>query len=259
MISGNMEAKLWAGALLGGMIFFALAGFVLLPAVIFALISRSERRATERLLREGARCQVLVKSYRRISMTQHRVLFEIHLPEGRAGREYVIPGLSDADLANWAVLQTPLVARVLANMEAIALEAAPPPTDSRSFFPWIAGAVLATSLVCGVMGAAMHSDDEAGLSPELSALCAALRSQQIDVANVRLLRNRPSGVAERALLDLDGEPYMAQRHSTAATAEPKADCLRKGSVELCTDSDRRTDFKRGPMRPRVRTAFASVK
>ena len=256
MISGNMEAKLWAGATLGGMILFALAGFVLLPAVLIALINRSERRTAERLLREGVRCQVFVKSYRRVSMTQHRVLFELHLPEGRVGREHMTPGLSDADLANWTALQIPLVARVLANVEAIALEAVPPPR-SQSFLPWVFGAVITIALLCGFMGAAMHSDDEARLTPELGALCAALRSGHIDVANVRVARRQPSGVTERAWLDLDGEPYEARRYPAAAKAEQKPDCLRHGPVELCTGEDSRAGFKRGPMRPRVRAAFAA--
>ena len=81
MISGNLEAKLMAGAYFGGIMLFALAMFVLLPAGLIALINRSGRQAVERVRREGARCQVFVKSYRRVSMTQHRVLFELYLPE----------------------------------------------------------------------------------------------------------------------------------------------------------------------------------
>ncbi len=56
MISGNMEAKLWAGATLGGIVLLALAGFVLLPAVLITLFNGSER------LREVTRKQAPVQS-----------------------------------------------------------------------------------------------------------------------------------------------------------------------------------------------------
>lgn len=257
MISGNMEAKLWAGATLGGVVLLALAGFILFPAALIALITWSERRATARVMREGVRCQVLVKSYRRISMTQHRVLFEIHLPEGRAGREYVLSGLSDDDLANWTALQIPLVARVLAGAATIALEAVQPPTGSRSLLPMIFGVCFAVVLLFGCVGAYMHSDDEAALLPELGAMCAGLRRQEVDVANVRLARNPPSGVKQRAWLDLDGEPYEARLHSAVTTAELKPNCLRSGLVELCTATGKQNDYKLGPMPPRVRAAFTA--
>jgi hypothetical protein len=255
MISGNMEAKLWAGAFLGGTVFFALAAFVLLPAGLIALINRSERRATARLLRDGVPCRVFVKSYRRVSMTQHRVLFELHLPEGRVGREHLLSGLSDADLANWAALQIPLAAH--ADAKAIALDAAPPATGSRPFFPWLLGASLALALVSGAIGAAVHSDDEAALAPELKALCAALRRQQIDVANVQLMRRQSNDITQRALVDLDGEPHEVQRYPAGAPAEQKKDCLRNGAVELCTGSDSRNGYRRGPVSARVRAAFAA--
>ncbi len=252
-----MEAKLWAGALLGGLVLLALAGFVLLPAGLIALINRSERRATERLRREGVRCQVFVKSYRRISMTQHRVLFELYLPEGRVGREYVLSGLSDADLANWTALQIPLAASAHANANTIALDAARYPAP-QPFFLWLLGASVATALAAGLVGAVMHSDDEEALGPELRALCAALRGQHIDVANVRLLdRRRPTGVSQRAMVDLDDKPYEMKQYSAAATTRQDPECLRRGPVELCADQDRRTGYKRGPVSPRVRAAFAA--
>ena len=256
MISGNMEAKLWAGATLGGIVLLGLAGFVLFPAVLIALLNWSERRAVARVLREGVRCQVLVKSYRRISMTQHRVLFEMHLPEGRVGREYMLSGLSDADLANWTVLQTPLTARALADAATIALEAVPPSTQSRSFLPMVFGACFAVVLASGAMGAFMHSDDEAALAPELRALCTALRGQEIDVANVMVSRKAPNDVQQRAWLDLDGEPHEAQRYRAVTTTAPKTNCLRSGLIELCTATSKENGYKLGPISPRVRAAFA---
>jgi hypothetical protein len=260
MISGNLEAKLIAGAYFGGIVLVALAVFALLPAGLIALINRSERRAVERVRREGARCQVFVKSYRRVSMTQHRVLFELYLPEGRVGREYMLSGLSDADLANWTALQIPLAAHANANAQTIALDAVPSAAASPSLFPVLLGATLAAALICGAAGAAMHSDDEDRLRPELRALCAALRSQKIDVANVQVLPRRPTGVIERALIDLDDKPYQMQLYAAVPTTEKtqKAqDCLRKNSVELCTSSDSRNGYTTSPMSPRVRTAFAA--
>lgn len=256
MISGNMAAKLIAGAYFGGIVLFALTVFVLLPAGIIALMNRAERRAMERLRREGARCQVFVKSYRRVSMTQHRVLFELYLPEGRVGREYMLSGLSDADLANWTALQIPLGAHAHANAKTIALDAVPS-AASRSFFPALLGATLAVALICGAAGAAMHSDDEDALRPELRALCAALRSQKIDVANVQRMLRPPSGVIERALVDLDDERYEMKLYSAVPKAELTQDCLRKNLVELCTTSDSRNGFATSPMSGRVRTAFAA--
>jgi hypothetical protein len=255
MISGNMETKLWAGAALGGIVLLALAAFVLVPAVLIALINWSERRAIARVLREGVRCQVLVKSYRRVSMTQHRVLFEMHLPEGRVGREYMLSGLSDADLANWTVLQTPLVARALADATTIALEAVPPSTPSRSFLPMVFGACFAVVLASGAMGAVMYSDDEAALDPDLRALCTSLRGQEIDVANVRVSPKAPSDVKQRAWLDLDGEAHEAQRYRAAKTTEPKTNCLRSGLIELCTIMNKDNGYKLGPISSRVRAAF----
>ncbi|EYF05648.1 Hypothetical protein CAP_2938 [Chondromyces apiculatus DSM 436] len=220
----------------------------------------------ERLRREGTRCQVIVKSYRRISMTQHRVLFELLLPEGRLGREYVVVGLADEDLANWTVLQVPLAAYARADAATIALDAVPLPAR-RSILPVIFGAVLVTSL--GIVGifAFLHEDDEGALKPELRALCAAMRGHRIDVANVMVLRRAPTGIAQRALVDFDGEPYEMQLHAAAAAATatatvtvtaPKApDCLRHGKVELCPGEDSENHFERVVMKPGVRAAFAA--
>lgn len=95
-------------------------GFVLLLGAAIAgfigLIFWSERAERQRVEREGTRCRALVKSYRRVSMTQHRVLFLIDFPGGQAGREYLLSGLSDAWLADVCARGLPIT--VLAHPEA---------------------------------------------------------------------------------------------------------------------------------------------
>ena len=96
------------------MVIFVVA-VVAFPFALIALVARSERKAQERLRAEGVRCIAFVKTYRRVSMTQHRVLWVVHFPAGPAGREYMMPGLSDAWLADVCALERPV--RVIAHPE----------------------------------------------------------------------------------------------------------------------------------------------
>lgn len=112
--TGWLASLIWGpdGALLGGAAGFLL---VLVGTIVgvFVGLSRSERQATEQLQREGVRCVAMVKSYRRVSMTQHRVLFAVQFPTGLAGREYMLSGLNDAWLADVCALERPV--RVVAH------------------------------------------------------------------------------------------------------------------------------------------------
>ncbi|AKT41284.1 hypothetical protein [Chondromyces crocatus] len=259
MLSGNMAARLWSGVSAGGFIFAVLVLCVLLPAGVIALTDRAERRAIERLRREGMRCTALVKSFRRISMTQHRVLFELLLPTGRLGREYVLTGLNDTDLANWTALQVPLAASADPNASTIALDALPYTAPSKRWVFQLVGVALVAGIGVGVAVALLHRDDEAALSSELRAVCTALRRQGVDVAKVDLNHRRGQGVVERAWLDLDGEPYdLLRRAAPAATAE-EPQCLAQGLVVLCART--RLDDRRSPAdvrpSPRVKEAFAA--
>ncbi len=111
---GWVASQLWGpgAGLVGGAAGFV---FVLVGTIVGIVVGLvwSERRAVERVRREGVRCVALVKSYRRVSMTQHRVLFVVHFPTGAAGREYMLSGLSDAWLADVCALERPL--RVIAD------------------------------------------------------------------------------------------------------------------------------------------------
>lgn len=78
--------------------------------------SWSERRAAEELRRIGATCTAHVKMFRRISMTQHRVMLAIQHPSGPFGREYVLVGLDDRWLADVCALEKPV--RVIAHPDA---------------------------------------------------------------------------------------------------------------------------------------------
>lgn len=98
-------------------------GMLLFPVLIFGgvplgiwLMNRHERATQDRLRRTGSACTAYVKSYRRVSMTQHRVLFEIRLPSGAIGREYMLSGLSDDWLADAAALGRPI--QVIAHPDA---------------------------------------------------------------------------------------------------------------------------------------------
>lgn len=111
---GWFASSLWGpgAGLLGGAAGFVL---VLVGTVVGVAVAAvwGERRAAERVRREGVRCAAQVKSYRRVSMTQHRVLFVVHFPDGAAGREYMLSGLSDAWLADACALERPV--RVIAH------------------------------------------------------------------------------------------------------------------------------------------------
>lgn len=91
-------------------------GLIGLFVLLWKLMDRAERNAIERVRATGTPCTAYVKSYRRVSMTQHRVLFEIQLPTGSIGREYMLSNLSDAWLADVAALGRPVP--VIAHPEA---------------------------------------------------------------------------------------------------------------------------------------------
>ncbi|MFO0625479.1 MAG: hypothetical protein U0325_07640 [Polyangiales bacterium] len=95
------------GAMVGGALSFVLFLVGTIVGTFYGL-TRSARLARERVQRDGVRCTAFVKSYRRISMTQHRVLWVVQFPNGLAGREYTLEGLSDAWLADVCALGRPV-------------------------------------------------------------------------------------------------------------------------------------------------------
>lgn len=113
---GWVASAIWGpgAGIVGGAVGFL---FVLVGTIVGVGygLAWSERRAVEQVRREGVRCTAWVKSYRRVSMTQHRVLWVVHFPAGPAGREYMMPGLSDAWLADVCALERPV--RVIAHPE----------------------------------------------------------------------------------------------------------------------------------------------
>lgn len=93
---------------LTALIALAIAFFIGLPVLIIWLSNRHERSQQEALRATGTLCTAFVKSFRRVSMTQHKVLFEIQLPTGPIGREYMLSGLSDLWLAEVTALNKPV-------------------------------------------------------------------------------------------------------------------------------------------------------
>ncbi|MFO0607451.1 MAG: hypothetical protein U0324_30075 [Polyangiales bacterium] len=117
---GWVASAIWGpgASIVGGAVGFLFVLVGTIAGVAYGL-AWSERRAVELVRREGVRCTAWVKSYRRVSMTQHRVLWVVQFPAGAAGREYMMPGLSDAWLADVCALEKPV--RVIAHPEAEAL------------------------------------------------------------------------------------------------------------------------------------------
>lgn len=109
------------GALFGGVAGFLLVLVGTIVGIIYGL-AWSERQAQARVRREGARCTAFVKSYRRISMSQHRVLWVIHFAQGAAGREYVLEGLSDPWLADVCALGRPVAVIAHPDAETLVVE-----------------------------------------------------------------------------------------------------------------------------------------
>lgn len=95
-------------ALFTSAILFLFLGMFALPFVIVMGLHDGGRRQRARLRVSGVRADALVKSFRRISQTQHRVLLEARLPGGSVGRELVADGLSDDWLAHHAALGIPV-------------------------------------------------------------------------------------------------------------------------------------------------------
>lgn len=93
-----------------------MASLFIFVGALIAYFVRRERVEQERLRTTGVLCTAFVKSYRRVSMTQHRVLFEIQLPTGSIGREYMLSGLTDEWLADVTALVRPI--RVYAHPQA---------------------------------------------------------------------------------------------------------------------------------------------
>jgi hypothetical protein len=104
--------------------------FVGVFGLIFTLIVASNEaslRAVAELRTQGLPATVLIKGFRRISMTQHRVLCEVRLAAGAVGREYVLVGLQNDWLAHYAGLGQPVAAFVSHNLSAILLADHPSP------------------------------------------------------------------------------------------------------------------------------------
>lgn len=100
--------------------------FGLLFAWLFVAIYlglTAEGRGKKRLATEGMRARAVVVSSRRISMTQHRVLFRIEGPAGPTGREYVMTGLNDAWLADVCAVQRPINVVWAPHIAALIIEA----------------------------------------------------------------------------------------------------------------------------------------
>lgn len=104
-----------------GAVLFTVA-IIAAPFVLYALIMRSERKAEERLRATGIRCTAYVKSFRRVSMTQHRVLLEIQFPSGSVGREYMLSKLSETWLADVCALSRPVRVVALPDAATIVFE-----------------------------------------------------------------------------------------------------------------------------------------
>ena len=75
-----------------------------------------ERKSRERLRRYGSGCVAVVKTYRRVSVTEHRVLFLVQFPSGPRGLEYTMSGLADGWLADVCAQQSAI--RVIAHPDA---------------------------------------------------------------------------------------------------------------------------------------------
>jgi hypothetical protein len=105
--AGEYSIAAWGGSFL-----VLLVGTV--GGVIVAILYSG--RQNDRFVREqGAACTAYVKGYRRVSMTQHRVLLLIEFPAGPQGREYMLSGLDDQWLAD--VCARALPTRVIAHPE----------------------------------------------------------------------------------------------------------------------------------------------
>jgi hypothetical protein len=97
------------------MVYLLLVVFGIIAATVaFAwLLIWMNGAPTRQVQKVGIPCDAFVKTYRRISMTQHRVLFLVNFPTGPRGIEAVVEGLGDAWLADTCALARPV--RVLAH------------------------------------------------------------------------------------------------------------------------------------------------
>jgi hypothetical protein len=106
------------------MAFLGLTVVVLAVAIVYSALA-TESRAHAELRRVGLPAQAIIMSFRRISVTQHHVLFRIEGPSGPVGREYVVSGLADTWLADVSATQRPVSVIWAPNIHQVIVESSP--------------------------------------------------------------------------------------------------------------------------------------
>ncbi|MFT3765978.1 MAG: hypothetical protein QM820_10740 [Minicystis sp.] len=242
-------------------------GMFALPFALVMVSNDRERRERARLRTEGVRGEALVKSFRRVSQTQHRVLVEARLPSGPVGRELLVSGLADDWLAHHAALGIPVAVFANASGSTIVLdqpEDGPTPTtsDTTTRVLLLLGGVLLGSLVLGagfaiVQGRLARDRDEALTAPEVRRLRDAFTAAGIEVERMSPRSSKSTGVQQHVSFEFASGVActVAVRASDArvqqpATARPP---IQNGRLVLSCDETSSKDL------PRIQATFRAFR
>lgn len=221
------------GAFLSSGVLFLFLGIFALPFAIIMASHDGDRRERARLRTEGVRGDAVVKSFRRISQTQHRVLLAARLPGGVVGRELVVAGLADDWLAHHAALGQPVTIFADASGSTIVIdrpEDGPVRTKGQTAkrVLGLLGGVLMASIVLGcgfafALDRVFRSRDEAAVPPEVRRLRDAFDAKGLEVDRIRPRRSKTTGVQQYVDFEFaSGTSCVVTVQASAARVSPPA-------------------------------------
>lgn len=245
--------------------------FVGMFGAVFVFIAASghaDKRARARLRVEGIRGDALIRSFRAISQTQHRVLVDLTLPTGRFGREIVLTGLTNEWLAHQAGLaqRVPVFANAAGTQISFdGVEEGPTPTvgeTMRFVLMCLLGLLVFGAVVFGVfygLARSRRTEVEASIDPDVLRLRDALDRQGLHVDGLSIVtpRIRSTWLQQSVRFELDaGETCVVdvRRMDIAKpTTSSGPPVLENGKLSL------RCDPSPAAQLPRVREVFTAFR
>ena len=249
-----------------GIMFLAFAMFTL-PFVVIKASNDGDRRERARLRAEGVRAEAFVKGFRRVSMTQHRVLIEARLSSGPVGRELMVSGLADDWLAHHAALGIPVIVYASPSGSTIVIdqpEQGPAPTVTKTVTHvlLVLGGVAVLSLVLGAGIAIAHEQrvrdrDESHTPHDVRRLRDAWNAAGLDVERMSPRRSKTTGVESHVSFRFESGASCTVTVFTLATGTTPSKSgrhvLENGRLTLACEESSSKDL------PRIKATFQSFR
>lgn len=248
-------------------IVFLFFGMFTLPFVIIKASNDGDRRERARLRTEGVRAEAVVKGFRRVSMTQHRVLIEARLPSGSVGRELMVSGLADDWLAHHAALGIPVPICASLSGSTIVFdqpEQGPAPTVAETVTRvlLVLGGAAVISLVLGggiaIFQERSARDHDESLTPQdVRRLRDAWNAAGLDVERMSPRRSKTTGVESHVSFEFESGASCTVTAFTSATGATQSEggqpVLKNGRLTLACGESSREDL------PRIKATFQSFR